>query len=160
MMLLPAFRSAALAGLLSLASLGASAQSFGEFLSQPELPITFMGVDFSATKYYGPALTVDPVEMKGLFTKINELLVSESGKYDIDNALRRKDKALYAIHFAESANQKIDPATIIVPSSVAPRTPFTPATIEELVSHYNYPEGSSGIGVVFVVESIVKKIKK
>lgn len=122
---LPIFRSAALAATLSLASLAASAQTFGEFLSKPELPITFMGADFSNSRYYGPTLTVDQKEMKDLFTKINDLLVREASKYNIQKALRRTGKVEYSTFIAESANQKIDPGTIVAPEGTAPRTPFT-----------------------------------
>jgi hypothetical protein len=155
-MILPIFRSAALAVALSLASLAASAQTFGEFLTKPELPVTFMGVDFSATRYYGPPLTVDQGEMKGLFTKINELLVMESSKYDVAKALHRSGEAIYAINLAEAVNKEIDPSTIIVPSDAAPRPAFTIQNVQDMVKRYPYPAGSTGIGLVFVVEDIVK----
>lgn len=155
-MLLPVLRAAALAATLSLASLAASAQTFGEFLNKPELPLTFMGVDYSNTKYYGPPFTVDQGEMKGLFTKINELLEKEADKYDLGEALRRTGPVAYVTYIAESVNLKIDPGTIIVPSDAAHRAPFTPQTVEDLVGRYTYPAGSTGIGLVFVVEEIVK----
>ena len=155
-MLSSVLRSAALATTLSLASLAASAQTFGEFLAKPELPLTFMGVDFSNARYYGPAMTVDPNEMKGLFTKINELLVTEADKYNLAKALHRKGTVQYSYSIAESVNQKIDPGTIIVPANAAPRGALTPQAVEGLVSHYTYPEGSHGIGLVFVVEEIIK----
>ncbi|MGI4862374.1 MAG: hypothetical protein ACRYFZ_00510 [Janthinobacterium lividum] len=155
-MILPVLRSAALAATLSLASLAASAQSFGEFLSNPALPITFMGADFSMVRYYGPPLTVDEGEMKVQFTKINELLVKESAKYDLDEALRRKVPTQYAIYIAEAANQQLDPATIIVPSGTPPRPAFTVQTVQNLVGHYDYPAGTAGVGLVFVVEEIDK----
>lgn len=155
-MLLPVLRSAALVAVFSLASLAASAQTFGEFLSKPELPVTFIGADYSAVRYYGPPLTVGAGEMKGLFTKINDLLVKESGKYDIANALRRKNPTQYAIYLAESANQRIDTTALIVPSGKPARPAFTVQTIEQLVGRYSYPAGATGVGLVLVVESIEK----
>lgn len=155
-MILPVLRPLALTAALSLASLAASAQTFGEFLSKPELPVTFIGVDFSDTRYYGPPLTVDQAEMKGEFIRINDLLVREAKKYDIGKALHRKGETVYATIIAASVNQKIDPATIIMPAGAPPRAAFTPETVQGLVSHYNYPAGISGIGLVFVVEDIVK----
>lgn len=155
-MVLPTFRSAVLAATLSLASLAASAQTFGEFLKKPELPVTFMGVDFSNARYYGPTLTVDPKEMKEQFTKINDLLVREASKYDIAKALHRTNQVGYATNIAESVNQKIDPGTIVMPPDAAKRTAFSPQTVEDFISHYTYPADGSGIGVVFVVEDILK----
>lgn len=155
-MLLPALRSAVLAATFSLASLVASAQTFGEFIKKPELPLTFLGVDFSATKYYGPPLTVDQGEMKDLFTKINVLLEHESNKYDLTSALRRTTPTKYAIYVAEASNKQIDSTQIIVPSGTPPRKPFTLANVQEIVSRYKYPAGSAGVGLAFVVESINK----
>jgi hypothetical protein len=145
-----------LAALLSLAALGAQAQTFGEFLSKPELPLTFMGVDFSTTRYYGDPMTVDPGEMKALFTKIDELLVKEASKYDLQKALRRTGPVNYAINIAESVNAKIDTTAIIVPAQTGQRPGFTPAAVEELVKRYDYA-GQTGVGLVFVVETINKR---
>lgn len=155
-MFLPVLRSAALAAAFSLASLGASAQTFGEFLNNPELPVTLMGADFSAAQYYGPPLTVDGGEMKAGFTKINDLLVKEAGKYNIASALHRKNEPSYAIYLAESVNKQVDTTAIIVPGGTRPRPAFTVQTIETMVSRYAYAAGSSGVGVVFVVESFDK----
>ncbi len=155
-MFLPTLKSAVLAASLSVASLAASAQTFGEFLNKPELPLTFMGVDYSNAKYYGDAMTVDPVEMKSLFTRIDELLVKEASKYDLQKALKRTSATIYAIHYAESVNEKIDPGTIIVPNGTAPRADYTIKTIEELITHYTYPAGATGVGLVFVVEKMDK----
>jgi hypothetical protein len=146
-----------LAALLSLAALGAQAQTFGEFLHKPELPLTFMGVDFSATRYYGNPLTVDAGEMKGLFTKIDELLVKEADKYDLQKALHRTGPVDYAINMAESMNAKIDTATIIVPAKTGMRPGFTPEIVGELATHYDYQAGRTGVGLVFVVETIDKR---
>ena len=145
-----------LAALLSLSALGAQAQTFGEFLNKPELPLTFMGVDFSVTRYYGDPMTVGAGEMKGLFTKIDDLLVREASKYDLQKALHRTGPVQYAINIAESVNAKIDTATIVVPAKMEPRPGFTPATVEELVKHYDYA-GRTGVGLVFVVETINKR---
>lgn len=115
-----------------------------------------MGIDFSNTRYYGPSFTVDQREMKGLFTKIDELLVAESGKYDIASALHRKGGTKYAIHIAESVNQQIDSSAIVMPSGVPPRPAFKVQTIIDQVTRYTYPAGSTGIGLVFVAEEIDK----
>ena len=155
-MILSALRSAVLTATFSLASLAASAQTFGEFIKKPELPLTFLGVDFSATKYYGPPLTVDQGEMKDQFTRINELMEHESAKYDLTSALRRTNPTKYTIYVAEASNKQIDPSTLIVPSGTPPRKPFTPVNVQEIVSRYTYPAGSTGVGLAFVVESINK----
>ena len=156
-MILSPLKSAALAAALSLTSLAATAQTFGEFLNKPELPLTFMGVDYSNAKYYGDAMTVSPAEMKTQFTKINELLVKEADKYDLQKALQRSSSVQYSIFYAESANQKMDPGTVVVPESVPPRAAFTAQKVEGLVTHYTYPASGRGVGLVFMVESIDKK---
>lgn len=155
-MFLPTLKSAVLAAALSVASLAASAQTFGEFLNKPEMPLTFMGVDYSNVKYYGDAMTVDPAEMKSLFIRIDELLVKEADKYDLQKALKRTSATKYAIHYSESVNEKIDPGTLIVPKGSAPRAAFTAENINRLVTHYTYPSGGTGIGLVFIVEQVSK----
>lgn len=160
-MKLPVLKSALLAIALSTANFMASAQSvtMKEFLTKPEIPLTCMGVDFSGAKYYGEPGTVSASEMKGLFTKIDELLVNEPDKYDLAKAFKRT-KVNYAISIAESVNQKIDPGTIISAQEAGQSGRFSPSIIEGMVGHYTYPAGASGVGVVFIMEDIVKPKEK
>jgi hypothetical protein len=158
---LPVLKSAFLAVALAAANFVASAQTvtMKDFLTKPEVPLTCMGVDFSGAKYYGDPGTVSPQEMKSLFTRIDDLLVNESDKYDLAKAFKR-EKVNYAISIAESVNQKIDPGTIISTTDAGPTGRFTPAIVERMVGHYTYPSGASGVGVVFVVEDIMKTKEK
>ena len=147
-------KSALCAAGLSLFSFGASAQTMKDLVTKPDLPLTFMGLDFSATKYFGDPGTVNPEEMKGLFTRMDDLMVKEMAKYDVGKALHH-EKVNYNISFAESVNTKIDPASIIS-TDTGRRNSLTPEKIEAQVRHYTYPSGSTGLGVVFVMEELVK----
>jgi len=138
---------------LSLASLAASAQTMKDIVTKPEMPLTFLGLDFSNVKYYGDPGTVSPTEMKGLLTKIDELMVKESDKFDVGKALHH-DKVNYNISVAEAVNEKIDADALL--STDKQRNRLTPEKVEATVKRYALPAGSTGVGVVFVMEELVK----
>ena len=153
--MLSTIKSAVLGTGLSLASFAASAQAtMKDIVTKPDLPLTFMGVDFSGTRYFGDPGTVSPTEMKGLFTRIDDLMVKEADKYDLAKALHRNSVS-YNISIAESVNEKIDPGTIIS-ADKGLRNRFTAEKVAEQVKRYTYPAGSSGTGMMFVVEDLVK----
>ena len=151
-------KTCVLAAGLSLAALVATAQTMREVVSKPEAPLTFMGLDFSAAKYIGDPGTVGPEEMKGLFTKIDGLLVQEARKYDFAGALR-KNKVDYNIGIAESANAKIDPGTIITPSFPKPGR-IDANEVQAMVRRYAYPAGVTGTGLVLIMEDLNKATEK
>lgn len=147
-------RAALLAASFSFTTVVASAQTMKDIVTKPEMPLTFMGLDFSAARYYGDHGTVSPREMKALFTKMDELMVNEAEKYDIAKAFHH-EQARYNISFAESVNAQIDSTAIRVVGTTE-RIALTPAKIEGMVKNYAYPIGSSGTGVVFVMEALDK----
>ena len=151
----PLLRAALLAASFSLATAAASAQTMKDIVTKPEIPLTFMGLDFSATRYYGSPGTVSPSEMKALFTKMDELMVNEADKYDLAKAFHH-NQVNHNISFAESVNAKIDSMSIRVINSTIRTAPLTPAKIEGMVKNYAYPVGSAGTGVVFVMEELDK----
>ena len=148
-------KSTLLAAGLALSSLAASAQTFPEVVANPGIPLTWLGLDFSGVKYIGDAMTVEPAEMKGLFTRMNELMLKESDKYDLAEAFHRTGKVTYSYNVAEKVNEKIDPATLIT-SDIGQRNRFNVEKINSMVSNYTLPEGSQGVGLVFVMEDLVK----
>ncbi|GAA4371170.1 hypothetical protein GCM10023185_46370 [Hymenobacter saemangeumensis] len=147
-----------LATCLSLNALLASAQTMPELLAKPEIPLTWMGLDFSATKYLGDPGTVAPEEMKGLFEKINQLMVNEAKKYDLAKAFKR-DKVLYTPSITEGVNRKVD-ATKLITSDISQEGRLSEVKVQELVSQYDYPADASGVGLTFVMEDLNKQMEK
>lgn len=152
-MFLPNLKSAVLAASLSVASLAASAQTFGEFLNKPETPLTFMGVDFLNVKYIGDPGVVAPRKMKRLFSDINRLMVQEPEKYNLSKALNHS-VVVFNISVAEANNEKIDTTTLL--SLDNQRNRLTTEQIAALMTNYSFPANASGVGLVFVVEELVK----
>lgn len=153
-MALSILKSTLLAAGLALGSFTASAQTFPEVIANPDIPLTWLGLDFSGVKYFGDPMTVSPAEMKGLFTKMNELIVNEPAKYDLGKAFHRT-KVTYNYSVAEAVNAKIDPATL-VSADFNQRNRFNVEKINGVVSNYAFPAGSTGVGLVFVMEDLVK----
>lgn len=147
-------RSTLLATGLSLATFAASAQTVQDIVTKPNMPITFLGLDFSNVKYFGDPGTVVPSEMKGLFTKMNELMVKESDKYAVGKAVHHYI-VNYNISVAEAVNEKIDPTTLLSTDN-SQRNRFTTEKIEGFVKNYTFPASATGLGVVFVMEELVK----
>lgn len=140
---------------LSLSTFSSFAQTIADIFNKPETPITWVGIDFSATKYVGDPGTVNPAEMKGLFSKINTLTINEPDKYDITSAFKRTTTAPSKIEVTEAVNEKIDPAGIITPN-VSEQNHLSESKIQNMVRRYNFPAGSSGIAVAFIMEKLVK----
>jgi hypothetical protein len=154
-----AFKSALLAAGLSLGTLLGSAQTMPEIIAKPEIPLTWMGLDFTAAKYVGDPGTVGPEEMKDLFGKMNELMVSEADKYDFAKAFHRQQKVSYANSMVEAGNARIDPGTLLVKSTEQVNA-LNAGEIQHMVQRYAYPAGASGIGLLFVMEALNKPQEK
>ena len=57
-----------------------------------ETPITYLGIDFSNSKFYGDPGTVDGNEMVNLLKKINDVIVFEyAKKYNIAAAIKHSN---------------------------------------------------------------------
>lgn len=140
---------------LSLSAFSSFAQKISEVFSKPETPITWVGIDFSETKYVGDPGTVAPAEMKGLFSKINALTVNEPDKYDIGKAFKRSAAVTSKIEVTEAVNEKIEPAQIITPN-MSEQNHLNESKIQGMVRRYNFPAGSSGVALAFIMENLSK----
>lgn len=140
---------------LSLSTFSSFAQKITDVFSKPETPLTWIGIDFSETKYVGDPGTVAPAEMKGLFSKINTLTINEPDKYDITSAFKRTTTVTSRIEVTETVNEKIDPAGIITPNT-SEQNHLSESKIQSMVRRYNFPAGSSGVAVAFIMENLVK----
>jgi len=151
----PLLKRFLLAASLVLSVLTASAQSMQEFFSKSDVPLTWMGADFSGVKYSGDAGTVTAEEMVGLFEKINTLLVQEQKKYDFAGAYHRTTPVAYTPSITQGVNAKTNAVNLIT-LDVNPQGRFTAETVQQMVKKYAYPAGASGVGLVFVMEDLMK----
>jgi hypothetical protein len=148
-------RTSATVFALSLSAFSSFAQTISEVFNKPETPITWVGVDFSETKYFGDPGTVAPAEMKGLFSKINSLTINEPDKYDITKTFKRSSTVTSNIGVTEAVNEKIDPAQIITPNTSA-QSQINQSKIQSMVRRYNFPAGSSGVALTFIMDNLSK----
>lgn len=130
-----------------------SAQSINEIFDKTT-PITFLGVDFSNAKYYGSTGTVDTAEMIGLFNKINELIIKEKDKYNLNKALK-KDSIEYNLNSVIKINSETNKHTLITTDENEINN-FDEDTIQTFVNKYNFENIQHNIGLVFIVETLDK----
>ncbi len=137
--------------ILMVVSLNLSAQTAEEILNK-DLPITFIGLDFSACK--GVALGCPSNEMVGKYIPaINQLLIVEPNKYDLNKAFK-KTKIQNDFAETERLNAKInvDSFQVLTSGNVAP---LDENKLAAMAKKYNMT-GKSGVGLVFIVESLDK----
>jgi hypothetical protein len=67
------------------------AQTINELFDKTT-PITFLGIDFTNTRYIGRTGTVDTTEMIGLLNEMNNFIFTTKKDYNISEALKPKFK--------------------------------------------------------------------
>jgi hypothetical protein len=131
-----------------------NAQTRADIFTSKNLPITWLGIDFSSVAYIGDPGTVDPEEMKVLFNKINFLIPSEPNKYDLKAAFK-KDSLSYNISSTVESNQKINTSKLISFNSSDYKR-LDESAIKKIVSGYNFENGEKGVGLMFVMDGLNK----
>ncbi|HTN05840.1 hypothetical protein [Agriterribacter sp.] len=129
-----------------------SAQTLKEFFNSSEVPLTYLGVDFTQSKVLND-IAANAMDIRDRqFAAINQVIVNEPKKYDFQKALSKSD-VTNDVSFVNAKNAKIDAEKII--ESSADEVRFTKATIESIVKGYKFT-GKKGIGLMFIMESMNK----
>lgn len=130
-----------------------SAQTLKDFFNSSEVPLTYLGVDFTQAKVFND-IAANAMDIRDRqFAAINQVIVNEPKKYDFQKALS-KSNVTNDISFVNAKNAKID-AEKIIESNSADEVRFTKATIESIVKGYKFA-GKKGIGLMFIMESMNK----
>lgn len=130
-----------------------SSQTLKEFLNSSEVPLTYLGVDFTQAKVFND-IAANAMDIRDRqFAAINQVIVNEPKKYDFQKALS-KSNITNDISFVNAKNAKIDAEKIIEANS-ADEVRFTKSTIESIVRGYKFT-GKKGIGLMFIMESMNK----
>jgi hypothetical protein len=125
-----------------------------DFFTSTDTPITWLGVDYSQAKYVGDLGTVDQYEIRRYFNKINELILNEPEKFDLNRAFH-KDNVFVEVDPILDRNDAVKAKEIISRrSSRAYR--LNNDSVRQIVKSYELPKSLSGIGVVFIAEAIDK----
>ncbi len=136
-----------------------SAQSKTDVLNDRSVEITWLGLDFSQTKFIGSATQfkdageITNEDFRDKFTTAwNQLFIDESKKFNVAEMVNRPE-VKYSIDVAEKANS-------ILKKDFFSNNPSDFKTIDEkkiadLVKNYDFL-GKTGVGLLFFVEGMSK----
>jgi hypothetical protein len=112
--------------------------------------IIWLGVDYSQATVLGE--TASPIQIIDYFDKINNLIITESEKYNFKTALNKLEVP-YNLEPVAKANADINPEDLVSMSSQS--VELTEEDVSKAVKKYDL-KGEKGIGLVFVVETLDK----
>ncbi len=133
------------------APLGLKAQ-LPEAVSNPAISATWLGLDFEEALIIGDA-SLDMDSFRGIYAKkINDMINSESRRYDFKKYLL-KNEVRYDTAMLNESNADIFKDNF-VPSAPGLQS-FTPAALQALVNGYTF-KNQDGLAVVFIVRAMNK----
>jgi hypothetical protein len=115
-------------------------------------PITYLGIDFTQARLINDAGASSTDLKEKHFPGINQVVVNEPKKYDLEKAL--KTTVTGDISVTEKVNATLD-ADKIKSSSSSDESRLTAADIQKAVNQYDLT-GKKGVGLVFVMEGLNK----
>lgn len=139
-----------------LAAFNTQAQTLKEFFTNESTPLTYLGVDFSATKIQGETATA--TEIKGKFEAINEVVINEAKKYDVQGAFKRSS-ITNSVDVVKAVNDKVDADKIKTDNTADVSGTLKPEDIAKHVKDYNL-SGKKGIGLVLIMDGMSKSEKE
>jgi hypothetical protein len=126
-------------------------------LFSPEVPVTWLGIDYSHCKLIGNFAEFADAGRKSTwqirdvyFPKWNAIIMSEPEKYDVRGMLRRGDMT-FDIEMVSNLNAQTQLADMEVFVPVV----YTEEDIQSFVNQYEFKD-KKGIGIVFICESLNK----
>jgi hypothetical protein len=126
------------------------------FISNSEIKLTYLGIDFTKTRLIGDtaANVVDIRDRQ--FTAINEVVVNEPKKYEISAAFDRS-QIENDLTLVTKRNQEIK-AEEIKSTNAGDYERLRDSDITTLVNGFNF-ENKSGVGILLVMEAMDKTRK-
>ena len=126
------------------------------FFNTDSIPCTYLGIDFTLTRLVGDNESVSSVITTTQFNGINDLIVKEFKKYDVQEAYRRINWTV-DLKEVEAKNLKADPDSL---KSTNENSLYrlNDNDISQLVQNFNYG-GHKGYGVLLIVEGMSKSAK-
>lgn len=119
----------------------------------PELPLTWMGVDYSEVRYTGDAGDVTTLQMKDYFIKINEMILEETTKFNLEKTFS-KTTVNRNIELIRKRTNDLDTG-LIMAGKIIELNRLNKYKIINLVN--SYETGSlTGLACVIIMEDISK----
>lgn len=142
--------------LLWIISIHSSFAQTAKDIFDAETPITYLGIDFTLAKVIEERITSATEIRDKQFPAINNIVITQPGKYDIAEALRRSDITddLAQVN-ARNRNISVQQIKSDIPGDFMH---LTVSDIDKLVSTYDF-SGKTGIALLLVVEGMSKTEK-
>lgn len=136
--------------LLSLSKI--NSQTIQEILSPEQMKVTWLGLDFIHGKYD----MKNPDQLKkylpDYFIRINKLIAEDHHRYFFPVAYKKDFE--YNTKTIDDLNNTADSSLLV--DSKKKLIELNPEKINEIVSQYNFPESLTGIGLVYIYESLMQ----
>ena len=127
------------------------------FFSSDTISAVYLGIDFTLAKLINDDASNAKTIQSTQFNGINDLIVKEASKYDVQDAYHRRNWTV-DLEEVEARNDKANPKQL-KSSDEADLTRLTANDIDNLVQNFNY--GShQGYGVLLIVEGMSKTDKR
>jgi hypothetical protein len=127
------------------------------FFNTDTISAVYLGIDFTLAKLINDDASNATVIQSQQFNGINDLIVKENKKYDIQEAYHRTHWTV-DLKEVEDRNSKANPDQL-KSSNDADLTRLTPGDIEKLVQNFNF--GShKGYGILLIMEGMDKTKKQ
>ena len=136
-------------------SQSASSQGLKDVFTNSEVPLTYLGIDFSQTRILDQG-NADDIRNR-LYRSINDLIVDEFKKFDIKGAFRKSN----VINYTNAVSEQNGKANIgdIISNNSSDFNRLKEADIVKIVKGLDL-KGKEGVGVVFIMEAMRKVDKK
>jgi len=130
--------------------------SAAAFFKTDSVPALYLGIDFTLAKLINDNESVATVIQSQQFNGINDLIVKEYKKYDVQEAYQRTHWSV-DLKEVEARNLKADPNQL-KSSNDADLHRLKRTDIENLVSNFNYGS-NQGYGILLIMEGMDKTEK-
>ena len=133
-----------------------ASEQIHNIFSAPEIPITFLGIDFSNAKYFGNLGIVTNTDLASMLKSINYIIPNEYDKYNIAKALK-KEKVPLILQLTDNLNKNITDADFVSYNTGDKNiTLLKEDEINKIVYKYDLSKYDKGIGLVFIVDNMDK----
>lgn len=126
-------------------------------ISNKDVPAVWLGLDFTEARLIGDIGANENDIKDRIVNDINQLIVNEAKKYDVDGALK-KSGVQADLSFTYEMNKKMDEKKL-KSSNDADFTRLNKEMIEKMVARYDFGN-KKGLGVLFIVEAMSKSKEK
>jgi hypothetical protein len=136
--------------------LSLQAQTLKEFFNDSNVPLFYLGIDFTKNKLIDDATANEQDIRERQYTGINELVITEAKKFDVKGAFHRNNVD-HDLGFVNKRNEAVN-AALIKSTSSSDFHRLKEDSITSLVRGFDFGD-KKGIGLLLVMEAMSKSEK-